>query len=195
VDSEQNLAVEADAILAALAAKMVNRPVKLALTRQQVFHVTTHRTDTIQRLRPAAQHDGTLSAIEHRCWSNNTPGQSFYETAANATRSIYAAPNRMTEHRLTTLDLPVSSSMRAPGEAVGLLALECAMDEFAVALKMDPIELRIRNEPSEDPEMKAPFSSRMLAGLFNALYCVLDATGLEELRRHERRRVPQVKKV
>jgi xanthine dehydrogenase YagR molybdenum-binding subunit len=156
------LAVEADAILAALAARMVNRPVKLALTRQQVFHVTTHRTDTIQRLRLAAQRDGTLTAIEHRSWSNNTPGQSFYETAANATRSIYAAPNRLTEHRLTTLDLPVSSSMRAPGEAVGLLALECAMDELAVALKMDPIELRIRNEPSEDPEMKAPFSSRML---------------------------------
>jgi xanthine dehydrogenase YagR molybdenum-binding subunit len=156
------LAVQADAILAALAAKIVNRPVKLALTRQQVFHVTTHRTDTIQRLRLAAERDGQLTAIEHLSWSNNTPGQNFYETAANATRSIYAAPNRLTEHRLATLDLPVSSSMRAPGEAVGLLALECAMDELAVALKMDPIALRIRNEPSEDPEMKVPFSSRTL---------------------------------
>jgi xanthine dehydrogenase YagR molybdenum-binding subunit len=156
------LAVQPDAILAALAAKMVNRPVKMALTRQQVFHVTTHRTDTIQRLRLAAEHDGRLTAIEHVSYSNNTPGQSFYETAANATRSIYAAPNRLTEHRLATLDLPVSSSMRAPGEAVGLLALECAMDELAVALKMDPIELRVRNEPLEDPEMKVPFSTRTL---------------------------------
>jgi xanthine dehydrogenase YagR molybdenum-binding subunit len=156
------LAVQADAILAALAARMVNRPVKLALTRQQVFHVTTHRTDTIQRLRLAAERDGTLTAIEHASWSNNTPGENFYETAANATRSIYAAPNRRTEHRLAALDLPVSASMRAPGEAVGLLALECAMDELAVALKMDPIELRIRNEPSEDPEMKVPFSTRTL---------------------------------
>jgi xanthine dehydrogenase YagR molybdenum-binding subunit len=141
---------------------MVNRPVKLALTRQQVFHVTTHRTDTIQRLRLAAERDGRLTAIEHVSYSNNTPGQSFYETAANATRSIYAAPNRLTEHRLATLDLPVSSAMRAPGEAVGLLALECAMDELAVALKMDPIELRVRNEPLEDPEMKVPFSTRTL---------------------------------
>jgi xanthine dehydrogenase YagR molybdenum-binding subunit len=156
------LAVQPDAILAALAAKMVNRPVKLALTRQQVFHVTTHRTDTIQRLRLAAERDGRLTAIEHVSYSNNTPGQSFYETAANATRSIYAAPNRLTEHRLATLDLPVSSAMRAPGEAVGLLALECAMDELAVALKMDPIELRVRNEPLEDPEMKVPFSTRTL---------------------------------
>jgi xanthine dehydrogenase YagR molybdenum-binding subunit len=156
------LAVQADAILAALAAKMVRRPVKLALTRQQVFHVTTHRTDTIQRLRLAAEPDGQLTAIEHLSWSNNTPGQNFYETTANGTRSLYAAPNRLTEHRLVTLDLPVSSSMRAPGEAVGLLALECAMDELAVALKMDPIALRIRNEPSEDPEMRVPFSSRTL---------------------------------
>ena len=156
------LAVQPDAILAALAAKAVGRPVKLALTRQQVFHVTTHRTDTIQRLRLAADSDGRLTAIEHSSCSNNTPGESFYETAANATRSIYAAPNRLTEHRLTTLDLPVSSSMRAPGEAVGLLALECAMDELAVALNLDPIELRIRNEPAEDPEMKVPFSTRTL---------------------------------
>jgi xanthine dehydrogenase YagR molybdenum-binding subunit len=156
------LAVQADAILAALAAKIVHRPVKLALTRQQVFHVTTHRTDTIQRLRLAAERDGQLTAIEHLSWSNNTPGQNFYETAANATRTIYAAPNRLTEHRLAALDLPVSSSMRAPGEAVGLLALECAMDELAIALRIDPIALRIRNEPTEDPEMKVPFSSRAL---------------------------------
>ncbi len=156
------LQIQADAILAALAAKAVNRPVKLALTRQQVFHVTTHRTDTIQRVRLAADHDGALTAIGHEAWSNNTPGQSFYETAANATRSIYAAPNRMTAHRLAALDLPVSASMRAPGEAVGLLALECAMDELAVALKIDPIELRARNEPTVDPEKKVPFSTRGL---------------------------------
>ena len=74
----------------------------------------------------------------------------------------YVGENRLTAHRLATLDLPVSSLMRAPGEAVGLLALECAMDELAVALNMDPIELRLRNEPEQDPEMKVPFSTRML---------------------------------
>ncbi len=156
------LQVHADAILAALAARMVNRPVKLALTRQQVFHVTTHRTDTVQRVRLAADRDGVLTAIGHEAWSNNTPGEAFFETAAGATRSLYAAQNRMTAHRLVPLDLPVSASMRAPGEAVGLLALESAMDELAVALDMDPIALRIKNEPQRDPEKGRPFSTRTL---------------------------------
>ena len=154
------LQVEADAILAALAAKMLQRPVKVVLTRQQIFPITKHRTDTIQRVRLGASRDGILNAIGHESWSNNTPGVNFYETAANATRSFYAAPNRMTQHRLVELDLPVSSSMRAPGEAVGLLALESAMDELAVALDLDPIALRIRNEPKDDPEKGRPFSTR-----------------------------------
>ena len=156
------LAVQADAILAALAARELKRPVKLALTRPQVFHVTTHRTNTIQTVRLGAERDGTLTAIGHDVWSNNTPGEGFYETAAAATRALYAAANRSTTHRLVELDLPVSSSMRAPGEAVGLLALECAMDELAVSLDMDPIALRVKNEPHEDPEKNRPFSTRTL---------------------------------
>jgi xanthine dehydrogenase YagR molybdenum-binding subunit len=156
------LAVQADAILAALAAREVKRPVKLALTRQQIFQVTTHRTDTIQHVRLGADSDGKLTAIAHEVWSNNTPGEIFYETAADATRSLYAAPNRRTTHRLVPLDLPAASSMRAPGEAVGLLALECAMDELAAALEMDPIALRIKNEPAQDPEKDRPFSTRTL---------------------------------
>ena len=156
------LQIQADAILAAIGAKMANRPVKVALTRQQVFHVTTHRTDTIQRVRLGAERDGTLTAVGHESWSNNTPGQDGYETSAHATRSLYASPNLMTAHRLAMLDLPVSSSMRAPGEAVGLLAFESAMDELAVALAMDPIDLRIRNEPKVDPEKGIPFSTRTL---------------------------------
>ena len=154
------LQVEADAVLAAMAAKMLQKPVKVVLTRQQIFEITKHRTNTIQKVKLAAERDGTLTAIGHESWSNNTPGDPFYETAAQATRSFYAAPNRMTAHRLVALDLPHASSMRAPGEAVGLLALECAMDELAVALNMDPIELRIKNEPQEDPEKNRPFSTR-----------------------------------
>ncbi len=156
------LAVQADAILAALAARELKRPVKLALTRQQVFHVTTHRTDTMQTIRLGAESDGTLTSIGHDVFSNNTTGEAFYETAAAATRTLYAGPNRVTTHRLVSLDLPISSSMRAPGEAVGLLALESAMDELAVALAMDPIELRIKNEPHQDPEKNRPFSTRTL---------------------------------
>ena len=156
------LQVEPDAILAAMAARMLNRPVKLALTRQQVFAATTHRSDTIQRLRLAADHDGTLQAVAHKSWSDNTPGQEDFEAAAMATRNIYATPTLLTAHRLATLDLPISASMRAPGEAVGLLALECAMDELAVALGMDPIALRIKNEPATDPQNGKPFSTRTL---------------------------------
>ncbi|HTW28231.1 MAG TPA: xanthine dehydrogenase family protein molybdopterin-binding subunit [Acetobacteraceae bacterium] len=156
------LAVQADAILAAVAARMIRRPIKLALTRPQVFPATTHRSDTIQRLRLAADRDGTLLAVAHESWSDNAPGENSYEGAAQATRNIYATPNLLTAHRLVHLDLPVSAAMRAPGEAVGLLALECAMDELAVALEIDPIELRIRNEPRVDPQRGTPFSTRML---------------------------------
>jgi xanthine dehydrogenase YagR molybdenum-binding subunit len=156
------LQVQPDAILAAMAARMLNRPVKLALTRQQVFTATTHRSDTIQRLRLAADHDGALQAVAHESWSDNTPGQDDFEAAAMATRNIYATPALLTAHRLATLDLPIAAAMRAPGEAVGLLALEAAMDELAVALDMDPIALRIKNEPATDPQNGRPFSTRSL---------------------------------
>jgi xanthine dehydrogenase YagR molybdenum-binding subunit len=154
--------VNADAILAAIAAQQLRRPVKIALTRQQIFHVTTHRSDTIQRLRLGTDRDGHIFAIGHDVFSGNLPSEQTYEGAALQTRTLYAGPNRLTRHRLAPLDIPVASSMRAPGEAVGLMALECAMDELAEKLNLDPIELRIRNEPSEDPEKHIPYSSRHL---------------------------------
>jgi xanthine dehydrogenase YagR molybdenum-binding subunit len=154
--------VNADAILAAIAARQLNRPVKVALTRQQVFHVTTHRSDTIQRIRLGTDRDGKILAIGHDSVSGNYRTQNQFEGAAVQTRTLYAGANRQTRHRLAALDIPVASSMRAPGESVGLLALECAMDEMAEKLKLDPIEFRIRNEPSEDPEKHIPYSSRHL---------------------------------
>jgi xanthine dehydrogenase YagR molybdenum-binding subunit len=154
--------VNADAILVAIASRYLKRPVKTALTRQQIFHVTTHRSDTIQRVRLGSDRDGRLIAIGHDVFSGNFPSEQVYEGAAIQTRSLYAGPNRLTRHRLVPLDIPVASSMRAPGEAVGLLALECAMDELAEKLDLDPIELRIRNEPSDDPEEHIPYSSRHL---------------------------------
>jgi xanthine dehydrogenase YagR molybdenum-binding subunit len=156
------LAISADAILAAIAARQLQRPVKVALTRQQIFHVTTHRSDTIQRIRLATDEDGHILAIGHDVISGNLRSEQSFEGAALQTRTLYAGANRQTRHRLAPLDIPVASSMRAPGEAVGLLALECAMDELAVKLNLDPIELRIRNEPGEDPEKNIPFSSRHL---------------------------------
>jgi xanthine dehydrogenase YagR molybdenum-binding subunit len=154
--------VNADAILAAIAARKLNRPVKTALTRQQIFHVTTHRSDTIQRIRLGTDQNGRILAIGHEVFSGNLPSEQTYEGAALQTRTLYAGANRLTRHRLAPLDIPVASSMRAPGEATGMLALECAMDELAEKLNLDPLELRIRNEPTEDPEKHIPYSSRHL---------------------------------
>jgi xanthine dehydrogenase YagR molybdenum-binding subunit len=154
--------VNADAILTAIASRQLKRPVKTALTRQQIFHVTTHRSDTIQRLRLGTDRNGRILAIGHDVFSGNLPSEQTYEGAALQTRTLYAGPNRLTRHRLAPLDIPVASSMRAPGESVGLMALECAMDELAEKLNLDPIELRVRNEPSEDPEKHIPYSSRHL---------------------------------
>src|SRR6202165_1168360 len=154
--------VNADAILAAIASRQLQRPVKIALTRQQIFHVTTHRSDTIQRVRLATDREGHILAIGHDVFSGNLPSEQTYEGAALQTRTLYAGPNRLTRHRLAPLDIPVASSMRAPGESVGLMALECAMDELAEKLGLDPVELRVRNEPSEDPEKHIPYSSRHL---------------------------------
>src|SRR5712691_8786672 len=154
--------VNADAILAAIASRQLKRPVKIALTRQQIFHVTTHRSNTIQRVRLGTDRDGRILAIGHDVFSGNLRSEQTYEGAALQTRTLYAGANRLTRHRLAPLDIPVASSMRAPGEAVGMLALECAMDELAERLGLDPIDLRVRNEPTEDPERHVPYSSRHL---------------------------------
>ena len=156
------LPVFSDVILSALAARQLGRPVKTALTRQQMFHLTTHRSGTVQRVRLGATRDGVLTAIGHQAWSHSGRIDDFHETAAAQTRTLYAAPNRMTQHRVRRIDLPRADSCRAPGEAVGMLALECAMDELAHELGLDPVELRLRNEPAADPEKGVPYSTRQL---------------------------------
>ena len=163
------LFVRADAILAALGAKQVGRPVKVAIARHQIPNNTTHRPATIQRIRIGADKDGVIDAIGHEVWSGDLPGGGP-ETAAQQTRLLYRGPNRMTAHRLVTLDLPEGNAMRAPGEAVGLLALEIAMDELAEACNVDPVELRIRNDVQYDPEAgpQRPFSSRKLVECLRA---------------------------
>jgi xanthine dehydrogenase YagR molybdenum-binding subunit len=151
-----------NAILAAMTAKVVGRPAKIAVTRQQMFAVTGYRTPTIQRLRLGAERDGTLTAIVHDVFEQTSTVKEFAEQTAVATRMMYAAPNRRTTHRLVALDVPTPSWMRAPGECPGMYALESAIDELAVELGIDPIELRIRNEPELDPETGNPFSTRNL---------------------------------
>ncbi|WP_328476151.1 xanthine dehydrogenase family protein molybdopterin-binding subunit [Actinoplanes sp. NBC_00393] len=149
-----------NAVLAALAAKVTGRPVKVVLPRQAMFSVVGHRTPTVQRLRLGAEADGTLTAIEHVAYSQTSRLYEFAEQTAVTTRHMYAAPNRRTAHQLVRLDMPTPRWMRAPGEAPGMLGLECAMDELAAELGMDPIELRIRNEPAVEPEGGTPFTSR-----------------------------------
>ncbi len=149
-------------VLAAMCAKHVGRPVKLALTRQQMFTLTGYRTPTIQRLRLGAGEDGTLQSIVHEVFEQTSKLQDFAEQTAIVTRMLYAAPARRTSHRLVRLNVPTPSWMRAPGETPGMFALESAMDELAVALGIDPIELRIRNDPEIDPESGNRFSTRNL---------------------------------
>jgi xanthine dehydrogenase YagR molybdenum-binding subunit len=150
-------------ILAALAAlRAPGRAVKLALTRQQMFTLAGHRTPTLQRFRLGATPDGRLTAILHEVIEQTSRFQEFAEQTAVPTRLMYAAPNRRTRHRLAALDVPKPSWMRAPGETPGMFAGEVAMDELAVACRLDPIELRVRNEPDRDPESGKPWGNRHL---------------------------------
>jgi xanthine dehydrogenase YagR molybdenum-binding subunit len=149
-------------VLAAMAARHVGRPVRLVLTRQQLFATVGYRTPTIQRIRLGAGRDGRLAAVCHDAISQTSTIKEFAEQIAVYTRPMYAGPHRRTTHRLARLDVPTPSWMRAPGECPGSFALESAMDELAVACGIDPIELRIRNEPAVDPEDNTPYTSRNL---------------------------------
>ncbi|MFW8628150.1 xanthine dehydrogenase [Deinococcus indicus] len=153
-----------DAVLSAAAARVLGRPVKTALQRPLIFNNTSHRAATIQRVRLGADHAGNLSAVGHDTWTGNLPGGDS-EPACEQTKYLYAGPNRQIRTRQSELDLPPGASMRAPGEAVGMLAIEGAMDELAEKLGVDPVELRLMNDVQFDPEKgpKRPFSSRKLA--------------------------------
>lgn len=152
--------VQSDLVLAAVCARIVRRPVKIALQRSLMFNNTIHRPKTIQRIRLGAQRDGKLTAVGHESWSGNLEGGRTEPTTLS-TRGLYVGANRMTQVRLATLDLAEGNAMRAPGEAPGLMALEIAMDEMAEKLGIDPVELRIANDTQVDPEAPSrPFSSR-----------------------------------
>ena len=155
--------VHANTIVAALAAQAVQgRPVKFALTRQQMFSGVGYRPPTIQRIRLGAGPDGRLTATCHDVIAQSAKLKEYAEQAAVPTRTMYATRSRRTTHRVAPLDVPVPSWMRAPGEAPGMFALESAMDEIAGRCGLDPVEFRIRNEPDIDAETGLPYSSRNL---------------------------------
>ncbi len=155
-------------VLAAMASRELGRPVKVVLTRQQLFDLVGYRTPTRQRVRLGAGPDGRLRAISHEALSQSSTRFEFVEQSASGTRVMYAAPHRRTTHQVVRLDVPMPSWLRAPGHAPGMFALESAMDELAVELGMDPVELRRVNEPARDPEKDIPFSSRNLLACMDA---------------------------
>jgi xanthine dehydrogenase YagR molybdenum-binding subunit len=153
---------QTEALLAALAAQVCDRPVKVAYTRQQMWSLISYRTPTIQHICLGASKDGRLTAIAHDVIQQTSMIEEFAEETAVISRMMYVGANRRTTHRVARLNVPTPGWMRAPGLAPGSFALESAMDELAIQCGIDPIELRIRNEPEVDPESGLPFSSRHL---------------------------------
>ena len=150
-------------VLAAMAAKLLRgRAVKYAVTRQQMFVNTGYRPESYQHIRMAADAEGKLLAVEHHAVAPTARLKEYVDQTATPTRMMYAAPNLRTTHRAVPLDIPVGMFMRAPGEFTGMFALEVALDELAEQIGIDPIELRVRNEPFVDPEDGRLFSTRNL---------------------------------
>jgi xanthine dehydrogenase YagR molybdenum-binding subunit len=154
--------------LAALGARVAGRPVKLMLSRREMYYGVGHRPHTVQRVALGASRDGRLAAIVHEGYQETSTYEEFTEALLNASRFLHSCPNVYTRHRLAPMNVHTPTYMRAPGEASGVFALESAMDELAVALNIDPVELRLRNEPEQDEHKGVPFSSRSTRECYRA---------------------------
>ena len=161
-----NKAVWNHHILAAAAAKMAGRPVRLILTREGVFRATGGRTLTEQRVALGAKEDGTLAALIHTGVAGMTDHNNCPEQFTFPARHLYAAETFLLAQEIAPLDMVANTWMRAPGESIGTFALESALDELAEAMRIDPVELRRRLEPDKDPTSGLPFSSRHLVEAF-----------------------------
>ncbi|MGP2440862.1 xanthine dehydrogenase family protein molybdopterin-binding subunit [Streptomyces sp. JW3] len=153
-------------VSAVMAATVLQRPVRVVLTRRQMFSLTGYRSPTLQRVRLGADADGRLRALEHRSLSQTSTVHEFVEPSAGVARVMYDAAAHRTVNDVVRLDVPSPTFMRAPGEAPGSFALESALDELAERTGFDPIELRLRNEPETGPVSGLPFSGRNLAACF-----------------------------
>src|SRR5262252_740130 len=145
-----------------MAARMVGRPVKLVLRREQMFGPVGHRAPTRQRLRIGADKDGTLTALEHHTKTTSSTFDDFFEAASNVSHSLYASQAIATSHEAVRVDTGTPLFMRAPGEATGSIALESAIDELAHACGMDPLAFRLKNYAEVEPMSGKPFSSKAL---------------------------------
>jgi xanthine dehydrogenase YagR molybdenum-binding subunit len=149
-------------ILGILAARLVGRPVKLVLRRDQMYGPVGHRAPTRQRIRIGADSDGLLTAIDHHAKTTSSSFDDFFEPAADASHTLYASPAIATSHEAVRVDTGTPLFMRAPGEATGSIALESAIDEAAWACGMDPLAFRIKNYAEVEPISGKPFSSKAL---------------------------------
>ncbi|GHH84809.1 oxidoreductase [Streptomyces sulfonofaciens] len=158
--------VRAHQVSAVMAATVLQRPVRVVLTRRQMFSLVGYRSPTTQRVRLGADADGRLRALEHLSLNPTSTVFEFVEPGASVARVMYDADAHHTVNRLVPLDVPTPTWMRAPGEAPGSFALESALDELAEKSGIDPIALRVRNEPRIGPLSGLPFSSRNLLACF-----------------------------
>ena len=149
-------------VLGILAARLVGRPVKLVLRREQMYGPVGHRPPTRQRLRLGMARDGALTALDHHARTTSSTFDDFFEPAADASHTLYASPAIATSHVAVRTDTGTPMFMRAPGEATGSIALESAIDEAAAACGMDPLDFRLRNYAEVEPMSGKPFSSKAL---------------------------------
>ncbi|KES08203.1 oxidoreductase [Streptomyces toyocaensis] len=158
--------LRAHQVSAVMAATLLRRPVRVVLTRRQMFSLSGYRSPTTQRIRLGADPDGRLRALEHRSLNQTSTVWEFVEPSTGVARVLYDADAHRTENRVVRLDVPSPTWMRAPGEAPGSFAMEAALDELAEKCGLDPIELRLRNEPERGPVSGLEFAGRNLAACF-----------------------------
>ncbi|MFE2386109.1 xanthine dehydrogenase family protein molybdopterin-binding subunit [Streptomyces misionensis] len=158
--------VRAHQVAAVMAASVLRRPVRVVMTRRQMFTLIGYRSPTVQQIRIGADADGRIRALEHRSLSATSTVFEFVEPSSGVTRVMYDADAHRTENRVVRLDVPSPTFMRAPGEAPGSFALESAMDELATACGQDPVALRLRNDAERGPVSGLPFASRRLSDCF-----------------------------
>ncbi|MFE6766899.1 xanthine dehydrogenase family protein molybdopterin-binding subunit [Streptomyces sp. NPDC057689] len=158
--------LSAHQVAAVMATTVLDRPVRVVMTRRQMFSLVGYRSPTAQRVRIAADADGRLRAFEHEALNLTSTVHEFVETSAVLGRVLYDAEAHRTRHRVVRLNVPTPTWMRAPGEAPGSFAIESALDELAEKCGMDPIALRARNEPATGPVSGLPFSSRNVLACF-----------------------------
>src|SRR5262249_28839860 len=149
-------------ILGIMAARLVGRPVKLVLSRDQMYGPIGHRSASRQTLRIGVEADGTLAALAHHARITSSSFDDFFEPAADVSHSLYASPAIRTSHEAVRIDTGTPTFMRAPGEATGSIALESAIDEAAAACRIDPLAFRLKNYAEFEPISGKPFSSKAL---------------------------------